>query len=342
MGATPGLVYPFGKTPPAFGCPVEVVPGIVWLRLPLPLVLDHVNVWLIADGDGWCAVDTGLAWHAGRAIWRQWFEKNRLTRQVVTHHHPDHVGLAGWLEKEQGAELWMSQGEFLTAQAFAKGAGDYRMAALAALFGAHGLDAPRLLRLKQAGNIFQDGIAPLPGSFRRLADNRLVEIGGHEWQVMTGCGHAVEHVSLYCASLKVLVAGDMLLPGITTNVPVMPATPQDDPLKDYLMALKRYRALPEETLVLPSHGRPFVGAAVRADWLASFHWRRLEKLAGLLGEPKSACDLLPVLFDWGEMNAHQLMFAMGEAIACLHCLEGQGRARRLGAEAGGVVRFQAS
>lgn len=341
MGTTPGLVYPFGKTPPDFGLPVAVAPGILWLRLPLPLVLDHVNVWLIADGDGWCAVDTGLAWRKGRALWREWLGANRLTRQIVTHHHPDHVGMAGWLEKETGAALWMSQGEYLTALAFAKGAGGYCMAALKGLFAAHGLDAARLLRLEQAGNLFQDGIAPLPDCFRRLADGQVIRIGGHDWQVMTGRGHAVEHVSLYCEALGVLVAGDMLLPGITTNVPVMPATPRDDPLADYLAALARYRALPEGTLVLPSHGRPFVGAAVRADWLVSFHCSRLDKLTGMLSEPKSACDLLPVLFDWGEMNAHQLMFAMGEAIACLHWLEGEGRARRLDADAGGVIRFQA-
>ncbi|MCM1129664.1 MAG: MBL fold metallo-hydrolase [Alistipes senegalensis] len=341
MGATPGLVYPFGATPPAFGCPVEVAPGILWLRLPLPLVLDHVNVWLVADGDGWCAVDTGLAWKTGRAIWRQWLGANRLTRQVATHHHPDHIGLAGWLYEEEGAALWMSQGEYLTALAFSAGAGNYHAGALADLFCRHGLDAARLARFKQAGDIFRAGVSPLPPDFCRLADNQLILIGGHEWQVMTGRGHAVEHVSLYCASLGVLIAGDMLLPGIASNVPVMPATPRDDPLRDYLMALRRYRALPPEVLVLPAHGRPFTGAAVRADWLETFHRCRTDRLLARLAEPLTACEVLPDLFNWGEMNAHQLMFAMGEAIACLHYLEGQHRVVRLEAEEGGFIRFQA-
>ncbi|MDL2283907.1 MBL fold metallo-hydrolase [Oxalobacter sp. OttesenSCG-928-P03] len=334
------LHYPYARTVPEFGEPMEAAPGIKWLRMPLPFALDHVNLWMIKDGDGWCQVDTGLTWHRIKAIWKKLFETHRLTRQIVTHYHPDHVGLAGWLQQERGIELWMTQGEYLTAQAVAEGSGSYSVDAMVELFRHHGLDRKRLDALKLRGNAYRAGVPLIPPYFHRLFDNQVIRIGEHDWRVIVGYGHAVEHAAFYCEALKVLISGDMLLPSISTNIPVMASNQRDNPLKHYLDSLQRYRELPEDTLVLPCHGRPFVGAHIRVDYLEAHHRNRCNMVLDAVQAPRTACELLPILFDWGELDTHQLMFAMGEAIAHLNYLEEQGRLIRLEDELAGIVRFQ--
>lgn len=334
------LHYPFARTIPEPGHPMEVAPGIKWLRMPLPFALDHVNLWMIAEDDGWCQVHTGLTWEPIKNLWRHLFESHKLTRQIVTHYHPDHVGLAGWLQQEQGVELWMTQGEYLTAQAVADGSGSYSVDAMVELFRHHGLDRKRLDALKKRGNVYRVGVPLLPLFFHRLLDNQIIRIGDDDWRVIVGCGHAVEHASLYCEAKKVLISGDMLLPSISTNIPVMAPNQRDNPLKLYLDSLQRYRELPEDMLVLPCHGRPFVGAHQRVDFLEEHHRHRCNVILEAISKPKTACELLPILFDWGELDTHQLMFAMGESIAHLNYLEEQGRSQRIDDPEAGMVRFQ--
>ncbi len=334
------LHYPFARTTPEWGVPMEVAPGIKWLRMPLPFALDHVNLWMIAENDGWCQVDTGLTWEPVKAIWLELFKTHKLTRQIVTHYHPDHVGLAGWLQQEKDIALWMTQGEYLTAQAVAEASGSYNVDSMVELFRHHGLDRKRLDALKRRGNIYRVGVPCLPPVFHRLLDNQIIRIGEHDWRVIVGYGHAVEHASFYCEAKKVLISGDMLLPGISTNIPVMAPNQRDNPLKLYLDSLQRYRDLPEETLVLPCHGRPFVGAHARVDFLEEHHRNRCNIILDAVREPKTACDLLPILFDWGELDTHQLMFAMGESIAHLNYLEEKGQVKRIEDEQAGIVRFQ--
>ena len=333
------LHYPFERTMPEFGETMEVAPGIKWLRMPLPFALDHVNLWMIAEEDGWCQVDTGLTWKPVKDIWRRLFETHRLTRQMVTHYHPDHIGLAAWLQQEQGIDLWMTQGEYLTALAVAEGIGSYHVDSMVEMFRHHGLDRKRLDDLKQRGNVYRVGVPRIPPTFYRLFDHQVIRIGAHDWRVIIGHGHAVEHASFYCEARKVLISGDMLLPSISTNIPVMASSPRGNPLKHYLDSLQRYRALPEDTLVLPCHGRPFVGAALRVDQLEAHHENRCNTVLEAAHMPKTACELLPILFDWGEMDTHQLMFAMGETIAHLNYLEERGRLQRM--EEDSIARFYA-
>lgn len=310
------------ETLPAAGDAVEVAPGVRWLRMPLPYVLDHVNLWLIRDGDAWAAVDTGIALDPVKHAWRTVLESHKLSRQIVTHFHPDHVGLAAWLEQETGAPLWMTQGEYATAQLVLHQIAGYSIGAMTTLFGRHGLDAERVAAIDKRGNAYGRAVPTLPATFRRLFEDEEFEIGDDSWRVIPGFGHSAEHASLYCAARRILVSGDMLLPRITTNVSAFAAAPEADPLGTYLASIDRFRALPEDTLVLPSHGKPFRGLHDRVEQLHAHHRERCGALlAACTGRPQSAAELLPTLFERDIVDAHQTMFAMGEAIAHLIYME---------------------
>lgn len=326
------LDHPF-DTPPETGTTRPVAPGVYWLRMPLPFALDHINLWLLEDGGGFTAVDTGIAMDAVKQAWRAVLAgagKNsalagrHLSRQIVTHFHPDHLGLAGWLEAEYGAPLWMTQGEYLTASVIAAGLAPFDIPSMVALFARHGLDAARCAALQARGNAYRRGVPVIPATFNPLFDGDTLRIGAYEWAVIVGHGHAPEHASLYCAALGILIAGDMLLPRISTNVSTYAAAPHLDTLQRYLDSIDRLAELPEDTLVLPSHGRPFRGIRTRVAELHAHHDARCaDLLAACADGPRSAGDLLEVLFGRPIDDPHQALFAMGEAIAHLNYLEHQ-------------------
>jgi len=328
--------------PPAAGEQIEVAPGVFWLRMPLPFQLDHINLWLLRDGDGWTIVDTGFADDAVRAVWSQIIERldGPVKRLIVTHFHPDHLGLAAWLMEETGAPLWMTSGEFLTAHVVWNEIGGHGARFMVEQFRRHGLDAERLAKFEKRGSGYRKAVPALPEYYHRLKAGDVTAIGGRDWQIMIGHGHSPEHMALYCAELDVLISGDMLLPRISTNISVFAATPDADALRWFLDSLDEMAGkIPEETLVLPSHGLPFFGVQPRVAALAAHHEERLLALENSCQHaPKSAAELLDVLFQ-RALDTHQTMFAMGEAIAHLNYLEQAGRLSR-SIDADGVIRFQ--
>lgn len=331
------IAYPH-ETSPAPGVAVTLLPGVEWLCMPLPFALNHINTWLLADGDGYAAVDTGFAQEPIKDAWKSALAKRRLTRVIVTHCHPDHLGLAAWLEQETGAGLWIAQGEYLAAHMILEQIGSYSIAAMVEFFRKHGLDAARIEGLVQRGNGYKRGVPEIPATYRRLFPDQRLAIGGHEWRTIVGHGHAPEHMSLYCAELGVLISGDMLLPRISTNISVMASTPLADPLGLFLASIDEFLALPADTLVLPSHGRPFRGLHARVEQLHAHHAQRCALLLDACrGTPKSAAELIPVLFDREIPDPHQTMFAMGESIAHLNYLEHAGKLQRN--EENGFIRF---
>ena len=341
--------YPFA-TPPAAGETFELAPGIHWLRMPLPFALDHINLWLLADESdgrpGWTIIDTGFALAQVKSCWEAILDRlaetprgARILRIIVTHFHPDHLGLATWLQEKTGAAIHMTLGEYLTAHAVWHESAGHGIAPMLHQFSAHGLDAGRCAGLEKNRGGYQRGVPDLPTSYQRVFDGEVISIGEHGWQVRTGFGHSPEHASLYCAGLGVLISGDMLLPKISTNISVYAVTPMADSLADYLESIDRYRHLPAATLVLPSHGLPFYGMLERIEEQHAHHRERLQVLAENCAQPHSAAELLSTLFP-RELDTHQLMFAMGEAIAHLNHLEQAGRLLRATGE-DGVIRFVA-
>ena len=329
------LAYPVPEVP-APGTTLQVAPGIQWLSMPLPFALDHINLWLIEEEGGWTVIDTGIGNPATRALWEQILSKP-VKRVIVTHYHPDHAGNAAWLCQRYGVELWMTQGEYLTAHAVRSSSAGYTTDAVLSVFRKNGLDEQRAAGMGGRGNRYAALVPEFPLSYRRIIEGDELTIGKHKWRAMIGHGHAPEHLSLYSKELNTLIAGDMLLSTISTNVSVWSIDPEGDPLRLFLDSIARYRELPADMLVLPSHGKPFRGAHERVGQLERHHQERLGELIQSLENPKSAAELLGVLFR-RPLDAHQTFFAMGEAIAHLHYLYYAGRAQRARGD-DGIMRY---
>jgi glyoxylase-like metal-dependent hydrolase (beta-lactamase superfamily II) len=339
----PGLTFPFAE-PPAPGEVIEVAPGILWHRMPLPFALDHINLWVLKDGLAWTAVDTGIGREEVKDLWPQVaaksFAEGGLPRLIVTHYHPDHVGLAGWLAQTWGPALWMTRGEYNQARLVRATVGPAEADRRARFYVSHGLDAARAEEIRNRGSHYLRHVTPLPESIRRIRAGDDIEIDGSLWRVMIGTGHAPEHAMLYCGERGILIAGDQVLPKISTNVSVTPDEPLADPIQEFLGSLQPLKDLPADTLVLPSHGLPFRGLRTRIEQLEAHHEARLEDTLKACAEPQTTTDILPVLFR-RKLDAHTINFAMGEALAHLNRLVTEGRAKRLHGK-DGVWRFQAA
>lgn len=334
------LSFPY-ETAPAPGRWTEIHPDVRWLRMPLPFALDHINLWMLRGPDGWTVIDTGYHNAATRSAWDELLPHHApLERIVVTHCHPDHFGHAGWFTSAFGLPLYMTEAEYLTGHALYESTSGYGADALANLYRLHGLDAGRLEAISSRPSGYRKAITPPPKTFRRIVHGDVLQLGCHAWRVIVGYGHAPEHASLYCETLGLLVSGDMLLPKISTNTSVWTTEPDGDPVAQFLTSIRGFTELPDDTLVLPSHGMPFRGIRARVEALDAHHAERLEELLGACDEPRTAAEILPVLFR-RELDTHQLFFAMGEAIAHLNHLLHRGRVERsMGAD--GAYRFQAT
>jgi len=342
------LQYPFGDTLPAVGTTMEVAPGVRWLRMALPFALDHINLWLLRDRDdtgrdGWAIVDCGITNDATRAAWEQVFANELqglpVLRVIVTHMHPDHIGLAHWLTERWDARLWISATDWNAARLASQATTGFGGASSAAFMASHGLTDPEAIeKIKGRTNYYASMVPQVPAKFRRLMHGDTLRIGDHDWQLHGGYGHAPEHISLHCAAQGVLISGDMVLPRISTNVSVIDIEPEANPLPLYLSSIECMRALPADTLVLPSHGKPFRGLHERIDQLQAHHDERFADVLTACAEaPQTAASLLPVLFR-RKLDLHQTTFAMGESIAHLHALWLGGKLRRR-VDTDGVFRF---
>jgi glyoxylase-like metal-dependent hydrolase (beta-lactamase superfamily II) len=341
------LQYPFGDALPSVGTTLEVAPGVRWLRMALPFQLDHINLWLLRDQidgqDGWSIVDCGITNDATRDAWEQVFANELqglpVLRVIVTHMHPDHIGLAHWLTERWGVRLWLSATDYNAARLASSATTGFGGPASARFMASHGLTDPVAQeKIKARTNYYASMVPQVPAQFRRLLADDVLQIGGRDWRCHAGYGHAPEHISLHCEELGTLISGDMVLPRISTNVSVIDIEPEANPLVLYLDSIKRMKALPADTLVLPSHGRPFKGLHTRVDQLVDHHNERFaDVLAACAREPQHAAGLLSVLFK-RPLDLHQTTFAMGESIAHLHALWLGGQLRRR-LDADGIYRF---
>ncbi len=325
--------------PPGPGATVAVSQHVRWLRIPLPIELGHINLWLLDDGEGWTLVDTGLSASVCREEWEQHEARTLrgkpLKRILLTHFHPDHMGLALWLQQRHRVPVWMSQLGLATARELLESDSSALAARSVTFLRRHGVtDADAVERLL-GGTGFRRAVSGLPEVAHHPADGDAVVTGTAVWRVIECHGHADGHVCLHDAAARVLVSGDQVLPTISPNVSLTAGDQGRDPLGAFLASLDRLYELPAETLVLPSHGRPFLGLHQRIDDLRNHHAEQLAALVRECTEPRSARDILPTLFGRRLIGFHFLL-AMWEAIAHLEHLVGSGRAERLEARSGAI------
>ncbi len=327
------LTYPFDTTVPAPGELIDVAPGVRWLRMPLPMALDHINLYLLEDEDGWWIVDTGIALGQTRDIWEQVFERHlegKPVKAVVsTHWHPDHTGMAGWLCERWRAPFYITRTEYLTGMLYTRSTpeqirGNFEQYQLR--LGREAADAASSSR--SVGGI-NEMITPLPPAYQRLVDGQSLAINGHRWRVVVGRGHSPEHACLFSDSLNVLISGDQVIPRISSNISVSADEPDGNPLKEWLQSLEQFLdVLPEDALVLPAHNVPFHGLHPRLRALIEHHEENLLVLEeALVDEARTALDLVPTLFR-RNLSEEQVNMALGECLAHLNYLLHRGQLER--------------
>ncbi|WP_051785882.1 MBL fold metallo-hydrolase [Endozoicomonas numazuensis] len=334
------LLYPINGVPEP-GKTIEVVPGVKWLRMPLFMKLDHINLYLIKDNDGWFIVDTGLRGEKTREYWETIFEHELeglpVKGVLVTHLHPDHVGQAGWLTEKWQTDLWMTRTEYLATRLYMSSTGHSE--AYLSFFERAGLDESAMEHLRKGTSGISKMVEPLPGSFRRLENGQTLVIGEQEWRIIVGYGHSPEHACLYCESLNILISGDQVLPKITPNISVNSTEPEADALKVFLETLEQLKQLPEDTLTLPAHNDPFLGLHTRLQAMIDHHQENVDRLAELCKEPVPALELIEPLFK-RPLKGAEMMMGMGECIAHLNYMMNQGRMIRNLAD--GVYFYQSA
>jgi glyoxylase-like metal-dependent hydrolase (beta-lactamase superfamily II) len=332
------MIHPLGDAL-AVGESRTVAPGVQWLRIPIPFAPGHINVFALEDGDGWTLVDSGLRSAAAEAAWQAALATalaGRPVRRVIaTHMHRDHAGMVGWLAERTGCALWMTRLEYLSCRlGRALAVADDSAAALAC-FRAAGWAPEALARYAARFAAFAEGLSPLPASYRRVEDGEVIRIGAHAWIAIVGRGHSPEHLCLHCPALGLLLAGDQVLPMISSNLSVVPMEPDARPVADWLDSLAMLRSRVDDgVLVLPAHDAPFRGLHARLDALAAHQHAVINRVRAALATPRRAVELCAVIYGH-EIKDSVLELATGECLAYLnHLIAGDQVVR--GTDADGV------
>ena len=326
------LRYLFDDAPQA-GDVREIAPGVLWLRMPLPMALDHINLYLLEDVDGWWVIDTGIAIDPTQALWEGVFERHLqgkpIKAVVSTHFHPDHTGMAGWLCERWRVPFYMTERDYFTGLAFSRTTNEHFSWATEQQMQRSGYTPEQIARSREHFGGFGTVITPMPTTYRRLVDGAFLTINGNRWQVVIGRGHSPEHACLYCSALNILISGDQVIPRITSNISVSGAEPEGNPLRDWFNSLEHFLdVLPADALILPAHNTPFFGLHERLRYLIEHHEDHLLALEeACLGEPQSPVQLLPVMFK-RPLDEHNLPLALGECIAHLNYLHQRGQLER--------------
>ncbi len=340
-GTPEPIAFPFDPPRPD-GEVVTLAPGVLWARMPMPMQLDHINVYLLRDHDGWFIVDTGLNLPASRALWETIVERHfdglPLKGLICTHFHYDHAGLSAWLTERFDAPLYMTHGEYFTMRTLAGPLPEPLPDSMLTFYLRAGMPRERVEEMfaKLRRDPF---MPPQPRAFTRLREGQALHIAGRDWRVVIGEGHSPEHACLYCDSDRLLIAGDQLLPRITSNVLVSDIEPEANPLKLWLDSLDRLAQLAPDTLVLPSHERVFRGLLPRVAELHAHHALQFDIVRDHLRETGSATafETKSKLFP-RVLSAVEDMMALGETIAHLSWLRYAGEVRRV-LDDDGLYRF---
>lgn len=320
----------------------QIADGIFWLRMALPMKgLEHINLYFIRDGKDWAVIDTGIGSSDSKEKWQIVFDREMaggsVSKVIVTHLHPDHSGLAGWITRKFHIPLLMTRGEYYLCRLMAADTGKPAPPESIEFYERCGFTEQQVELYKARFGGFGKAITPLPNAYHRIKDDDEIRIDKQDWKVIVGSGHSPEHACLFSPDLNICFTGDQLLPNISSNVSVWPTEPYANPLEDWIASCHRLKAeLPEDVLICPAHGIAFRGAHRRLEKLIKHHEKALERLYKLCAEPKLATEVYPVLFRRSINDGNRLM-AVGESVAHLNCLVYRGLIRRRINDAGQYI-----
>ncbi len=304
---------------------MEVAPQIYWLRLPLPMKLNHVNVYLVDEGDFWTIIDTGVDSQPTREIWRlmhdQFFNEKPIARVIATHHHPDHIGLAGWFQREYNCDLVTTRTAWLFARMLTLDEQATLAPETAEFYHRSGMPAAQLRRRNSERPFnFVDIVAPLPLGYTRIKNGDCIKMAGRSWDVRIGNGHAPEHATLWSREDNLVIAGDQVLSSISPIIGVYATEPMANPLLDWLETCECFKALADDNqLVLAGHKLPFSGLRTRMHELLRHHQDALDRTLDFLDQPRSAVDCFLPLFQ-RQIGESEYSLALSEAVAHLNYL----------------------
>ena len=323
-------IFPI-PAPPTPGKTLEVAPGVHWLSTSLPGRPQTINLWLLRDEGGWTMVDCGFPMPVVRkqieAAWSATLGSMPVTRLIVTHHHPDHVGNCRWICERWRLNPTMTGEEHAMATTVMGPGWTEWSRRRGAYWQHHGLPDEAVSEFNSQRSRHRDHYLPLPDSWRRIKDGDPISIGDCSWQVIVAQGHSPEQALLYSRQRGVLISGDQILPRTTPNVSIHEDT-SSNAVALFLESNRRISSLCADPLVLPSHNLPFFGLQARIATLDRLRQERLAKIEDQLKpEPHSAAALIPRLF--GNLRNGEIGFAMGEVLAQLQYLVEAGRAQRI-------------
>jgi len=323
------LEFPFPDAP-EYGQLIEVADGVFWTRMPLPFSLAHINLWVLRDNDGWTIIDTGIKSDETKDHWQHIFDNDfegrPLNRVILTHLHPDHMGLAGWLTEKWSVPLWMTQTEWLYAQLQAQKDGSNLADNMPSYYARQGVPAETANNMKKMFGFYREIVGPPPSTYRRVREKDCIMINNREWRVYIGRGHSPEHACYFCPDLNVMIGGDQLLPRITPSISVYPEEPDGNPLQLFLDSLEQFYGLPADCLILPSHELPYRGVHTRVGQLKAHHQDRCQSIlsdcqsASTLG----AMEITRSMFKHRELSPMDEIMALGEAVAHINKLMHEG------------------
>ncbi len=321
MNSETRLTFPLDVVPKS-GSLHAINEHVRWIRMPLPMSLNHINLWGLGAKDNLTLVDTGMHLEDTKNAWVNLIDNENLLIKdvVVTHMHPDHIGMAGWFVKKFNTTFSMSRTDYLQCRMLSADTGDSVPHDAIDFYTQAGMTEEQIKSFTERFGFFGSIIHPLPQSYNRLKEGDVIHINGIDWLAIEGRGHTMEHLCFFSKELNMFISGDQLLPTISSHVGTFPTEPDANPVEDWISSChKLIEQLPENVLVLPAHGRPFIGAHKRLNALINHHEQSLEKLHAVLSTPKRAVDVFDVLFK-REIDDSNLIMATGESLGHLNCL----------------------
>jgi glyoxylase-like metal-dependent hydrolase (beta-lactamase superfamily II) len=338
-----GVRFPWPEAPGP-GEIIEVAEGVLWARIGLPNRLNHVNIYLLDDGDAWTVIDTGFR---NKMCLEHWdllragpLKGRRLWRVVGTHHHPDHIGLVGRMMREDGVEFWTTRTAYILARMLQLDHHEHHPPEQIAHW-KRGGTPPHLVEefSRETPFNFSRTVDPLPLGYRRIVEGEVIRMGGRDWDVRMGDGHAPEHATFWSRDDDLVIVGDQAIPGISSNLGVQPTEPEADPVGDWLESCERLlRHAREEHVALPGHKPVFTGLPLRFEQLISNHHTAIDRLRGHLTDWRTAVECFVPIFG-REIGPPVYGLAMNEALGHLNHMHRTGEAEReTGAD--GAWRFR--